>query len=162
MFRRTKSGAVKHLYNPETILKCLQLARCKKAGCSVQDVLVEAAGLLLDDDDAKKVGQDFQDGDAVLPAVDLIRSARLRLDMLSVVYQQRYFLRSNVVRYLLIDSSPQLGFKFLCTIEDVFVIPSSSTFSLLTSIKQLDLHNEFESSHELAHVLDGQRHSRIS
>ena len=59
MIRRTKSGAVKHLYNPETILMCLHLARCKKAGCSVQDVLVEAAGLLLDDDDAKKVRQDF-------------------------------------------------------------------------------------------------------
>ena len=78
-----------------------------------------------------------------------MRLARLRLDMLSVVYQQRYFLRSNVVRYLLIDSSPQLGFNFLCTIEDVFVIPSSSTFSLLTSIKQLNLQNDFDSSHEL-------------
>ena len=78
-----------------------------------------------------------------------MRSDRLRLDMLSVVYQQRYFLRSSVVRYLRIDSSPQLGFNSMCTIEDVFVIPSSSTFSLLTSIKQLNLQNDFDSSHEL-------------
>ena len=59
MFRKTKSGAVKHLYRPETIVKCLHLARRKKASCSVQDVLVNVADMLLDDDDAKKVRKGF-------------------------------------------------------------------------------------------------------
>ena len=60
MFRKTKAGVVKHLYRPETIVKCLHLARCKKASCSMQDVLVEAAEMVLDDDDAKNVRKDFQ------------------------------------------------------------------------------------------------------
>ncbi len=53
------------------------------------------------------------------------------------------------MHYILTDSSPQLGIIILVTIEDVFVMPSPSMVSLMSSFDDLNLQDQFESRYEL-------------
>lgn len=69
--------------------------------------------------------------------------------MLSVVYQQRNFLSPQRIRFLLVDASPQLGYEFLCTIEDAFDIPTHHVVQLWQTAAELNLEDGFTTGHEL-------------
>jgi hypothetical protein len=53
-----------------------------------------------------------------LPSLGLLRASRVRLDLLSITYERKLFLRYRYARYILVDSSPQLGTNFLICRED--------------------------------------------
>ena len=64
-----------------------------------------------------------------------MRAARLRLDIMSVIYQQKHFLRFDTIFFYLADSSPQLGRNFFAIIEDSFTIPSRACLNLMQRVK---------------------------
>ena len=104
-------GAVSHTFTGEAMLQFLQFSANLRPGASVSTSLSDAASILLGRNNP--VVQELRtDTLAPLPSLNLMRMARVKLDMMSILFERRLFLRYRFVRYLLIDSSPQLGFNF--------------------------------------------------
>ncbi len=59
------------------------------------------------------------------PAQHVLRSALLRIDLCGVIFQRSSSEKYVTFRYVLADSSPQLGFNFLCVREDSISIPTN-------------------------------------
>ena len=142
-------GSIDHRYTPAAILNSLELARHVRPGSSLPNVLAASACFFLDANVAKPISEELQNNKIHVPSIDVMRNARLRLDLLSVLFAQRFFLRTYLIRFKLEDTSPQLGFIFRCTIEDTFRIPSPHVVSLWQTVEDLDLDKEFSSNHEL-------------
>ena len=60
----------------------------------------------------------------VAPGIDLLRQSRLRLDLMSILFERRFFLRFEVNRYLMIDASSHFGYNLQCIREDRTVVPA--------------------------------------
>ena len=84
-----------------------------------------------------------------MPSEKILRTGRVRLDMLEVVYRQRLFLLPNIIAFVLFDASDLSGVDYLSTIEDNFAIPSASTISIVHTIEELKLQDNFHTGHEL-------------
>ena len=129
-----KSGTVSHTYYPQAILHSLQLQRFLKPSATIPEVLVASGALLLDDVESQDLSHRVKAKSIHLPSAEVLRHSRLRLDLVSVIYQQQHFLRRDRIYYLLVDSSPQLGIDFLCSIEDTFDLPTPHTITAWTEV----------------------------
>ena len=113
----TESGAVTHRFTVQGLLDCLDLAASLKPNKSLGDVLGSAARIFFGVDGALLAGQ-LQSNEMPLPQQDVLRTARVRLDQCNLLFQRGINKTYNCLRYLMIDSSPQLGWNFLMVLED--------------------------------------------
>ena len=110
-------GTVEHRFSVSSVLSCLQFSAYLKPGATVRGALAAAAPIL-QGPEGDRVAQQLRDGETPVPSIDLMRMARLRLDFMSIMFERQLFMQFQYRRYILVDSSPQLGFNFLCCRED--------------------------------------------
>ena len=82
-----------------------------------------------------------------VPGLNQHRISKLRLDIMSMRFQQQTFLRHTEVVYQLVDSSPQLGWNLLGVIEDAVRVPEECTVNLLRRV-ELDLNSHWRTQIE--------------
>ena len=116
-----QQGACAKKFLPEGILSCLQLAAQLKPSVAVEDALAHAAAIILGRDDP--ISSQLRQHVFAIPGLQLMRMARVRLDLMNILFQRQLFIRYRYVRYIMVDSSPQLGFNFFCMREDRIAFP---------------------------------------
>jgi len=134
-------GACLHRYVPSSMLAFMDLAEKLKPSATMNDTLSTCA-MLFFGDGGTTLASKLSAGAIPLPTASTLKMARLKLDMLSMIFQQKLFLRFDFLIYQLIDSSPQLGFNFLITVEDQIRIPWPATWDLARRAA-LDLNEHF-------------------
>jgi hypothetical protein len=139
---RSSAGAIEHRYSLAGILSCLQFAFNLKPSASIANSLANAADLFFGH--GESVAVDLRAGQVPLPSLDLLRVARVRLDILSVLHERQLGKHFKYLRYIMIDSSPQLGYNFLCMREDRIAIPRSE-FTSVDFRASFDINAAFES-----------------
>ena len=127
-------------YTVESILATLKLSIHLKPSASLRDVLLDAASIILPADSA--VHNQISSNEVKLPSLGLLRAARVRLDLMSILFERQLFMQYTYIRYLLMDSSPQLGRNFYCIREDRVKIPRNMSIELR---RQWDIQAHFES-----------------
>jgi len=136
-FTVCRGGTVSRRYSPEPLLAYLELASNLKPSAKVNNVLACSADLFFGRDSISFQNQ-LRSGEIPMPSLAVLRVARLRLDLLSMVWQQKLFLQFDWLIYVLVDASPQLGYDFLVVLEDQIRLPKASVLSLWQRMK-LDL-----------------------
>ena len=109
-------GIVEYRYAPEKILACLQLACHLKAPSALTDAVAAATGVLFGDA-TMDLAQEIRQGQHPLPSVGVLRAARIRLDIFSIMFERRLWLQFEYRRYLYLDASPQLGYNFCVAVK---------------------------------------------
>ncbi len=92
--------------------------------------MLSSSALLLLGDAGGPLATSITEGRYALPSVSLLRSSRVKLDLMLGLFQQRVFLRGQYRHYQVLDSSPQLGYTILAVLEDAFLIPERHTLDL--------------------------------
>ena len=126
---KVQRGSVAHRYAPSAMLSYLELAANLRPTAKIGDALAASAEIFFG---APAVGfkKKLRDGVVPLPSLNTMKIARLKLDLLSMIWQQKLFVRFDYLIYSLIDSSPQLGYNFLVVIEDQVRVPWAATWDL--------------------------------
>lgn len=126
-------GAVSTTWHVTTILTCLQLASTLKPSSTLQEALAFSCALFFQQDGAE-LSQDLLSGRISLPKYDFLRCARVRLDMTAILHERAHSMDYACLRFVSLDTSPQLGRNFLCIREDrIRYLRSESLTSLLCS-----------------------------
>ena len=136
-------GAVSHRYTVEGMLSYLELASYLKPSSEVHHVLAASAGIFFGAP-GRSLAQKLRNKEFELPSLSTLRSSRLRLDLVSVLYERKLFLRFESLLYDLADSSPQLGYNLLGVIEDTVRIPQACCVNILERVK-LELNEHWDS-----------------
>jgi len=97
-----------------------------KPQAQLQEVLADSAELFFGADGAA-AQRELRRGEHALPSVDLLRMARVRLDMMSMLFEQFLSRHFKYLRYFQVDASNQLGLEFLLIKEDRIAIPRASS-----------------------------------
>ena len=134
MYRNVHGGCVNHRYTPMAILSYLHLQGPCRPGARANHALASACRLLFGVE-GKPLADQIEADIIHTPSRQVLRAARLRLDIMSVIYQQKHFLRFDTISFYLADSSPQLGRNFFAIIEDSFTIPSRTCLNLMQRVK---------------------------
>ena len=134
-------GAVTHRFTPAAIVGSLKLASSLRPGATLENALADASCILFGSGNA--VERDILNKKFYLPSIASLRVARLKLDLFSIMYERRLFLRWDPVFYFMCDSSPQLGSDFLCMIESRILVPAAHSYDIALRAK-LNLHAAFE------------------
>ena len=113
----TLGGAVSHRFTADCVLRSLELSSKLRPAVALQDVLSDSAGMMFGPH-AFDLQQSLQDRTLQLPGVAVLRASKARLELLTMMWERPLSLFNVFRRYLAIDSSPQLGFNFLCCRED--------------------------------------------
>ena len=92
--------------------------------------MLSSSALLLLGDAGGPLATSITEGRYALPSVSLLRSSRVKLDLMLGLFQQRVFLRGQYRHYQVLDSSPQLGYFILAVLEDTFLLPERHTLGL--------------------------------
>ena len=74
----------------------------------MSNILAASAGIFFGEA-GSALSEDLRAQRYPMPSYDQLLRSRLRLDYMSMRFQQKLFLRSTVLRYMLIDSSPSLA-----------------------------------------------------
>ena len=143
MSKSTNGGTVSQRYQPRIILKCLQLSSHLKPGASMADVLADSADIL-GGDAASDVVDKLKGGQVALPSFGLLRQARIKLDYLNILFERTATDGNRSLKFVMLDSSPQLGFNFQGGREDRIVIPTSAFLTPATRAN-FDIARAFES-----------------
>lgn len=134
-------GSVTHQFTPEGIVACLKFASNLKPSVDVRDVLEDALEVMFGP--TCKFMQSIRDPSWRVPGLKLLRTSRVRLDMVAILYERQLQQKFKHLRYLLIDSSPQLGFNFLCIREDRIRIPKGVASDIHKRV-DFDINSGFE------------------
>jgi hypothetical protein len=137
-------GAVSHSYPPDVILTSLRLHSRLKGQSSLSNVISDSAALIFGHLESQPLRLALTDGSIKLPSWNLMLDARVRLDILNVLYERLLFLQFEFLRYYNPDSSPQLGLQWLAVCEDRFALPKDTCHDLLQYVG-LDLNDHFQS-----------------
>jgi len=156
LYQDLPTGTVSHRYTPAGILRCLQLDRLLKPSVTLGQALSASSALLLEPIEHEALARDIQDHNIHLPSIAVLRSARVRLDIMAVLLEQGNWLRRDQIFFLLVDSSPQMGIDFLCVIEDSFVLPSPESVQAWLAI-DTNLESGYSSQIDLMSSLGGGR-----
>ena len=116
-------GNIQHRFRATGILSCLRLASKLKPGVTLDEGLGAAAGLLCGTADVSGVSDALRRGTVPLPSLGVLRQSRIKLEMMAILYERELRKKFRCIRYLLLDSSPQLGFNIHCVREDRIMIP---------------------------------------
>ncbi len=132
---RRRGGVVTHTYEPSVVLASLQLRAAVKPSASLQDIFVLVAPFLFGEA-GREVFTDASMLGAPLPSMDVMRDGRIRLDLLSLLWERTQIGRFYTWRYLNPDSSPQLGWQWLVVREDSFRFSKHDHESELAAFSQ--------------------------
>ena len=111
----TDDRAVSHTFTPETILSCLMFAEDLRPGVELGRGLHDAGRVFFGAASSENHLRDLSGRgtrNPVVPSLSLLRAARQRLDIFSVLWERKLSLRFDQWRYVLIDASPLYGFNF--------------------------------------------------
>ena len=106
---------------------CMLLDQHLRPSSTLASVVALTSKLLLDDATSAHVDKELETHAIHLPGVDLMRQSRLRLDLMSVLWEQKLWMRQEGHFYLLVDASPQMGMEIFACIEDCFHLPTVSS-----------------------------------
>ena len=134
LYKEQPLGTVAHRYTVSGLVSYMQLARHLKPASQMSDVLADSADIFFGDAGSDLITK-LGNKEIPMPSISLLRDSRLRLDSLSIVFQQKWFLRWQTLHYELVDSSPQLGLNFLAVIEDVIRIPESCSLNIILRLQ---------------------------
>ena len=112
----------------------MKLAFNLKPSASTADVLVDADEVFFGRDGAERLRTGLRNNVFATLCLDMMRQARLRLDLMSILYARRLFLKFDITRYLLIDSSPQWGYDFKCVRDDGLMIPKETCANIIARV----------------------------
>ena len=79
---------------------------------------------------AAEFGDRVRNGHLRLPSYKSLQWAKVRLDLQSMLWQQRLQSTHHVVSYVMLDSSPQFGWNFLVGRTDDLVVAASACTSV--------------------------------
>jgi hypothetical protein len=134
LYKEQPLGTVAHRYTVSGLLSYMQLARHLKPASQMSDVLADSADIFFGDAGSDLITK-LGNKEIPMPSISLLRDSRLRLDLLSVAFQEKWFSRWQTLHYELVDSSPQLGLNFLAVIEDVIRIPESCSLNIILRLQ---------------------------
>ena len=129
LFKET-AGAINHRYTAAAMLSFLDLSSSLKPSAKIEHVLAASSNIFFGEE-GRDLQKTLRDGEVPLPCLGTLRVARQKLDFLSMVWQQKLFLRWDLLVYQLLDASPQLGYNFLVVLEDHVRVPKSCSYDLL-------------------------------
>ena len=115
----TAGGVVTHHYEPIHVIASLELRGLLKPSASLKDVFT-TVGSFLFGREASDVFSPAALASVQLPSIDIQREGRIRLDVISILWERHIFNSYYAWRYLSPDSSPQLGWQWLVLREDSF------------------------------------------
>ena len=111
-------------YSADTMLSCLKLKSQLRPQATIPDVLADALTLLLPDSSQRTLLQDDLRSEVYqLPGYLALNHAQVKLDICNILFEQKLSDELQYLRYWMIDSSPQLGWDFLCIIEHRIRLP---------------------------------------
>ena len=96
MYRNVHGGCVNHRYTPMAILSYLHLQGLCRPGARANHALASACRLLFGVE-GKPLADQIEADIIHTPSRQVLRAARLRLDIVSVIYQQKHFLRFDTI-----------------------------------------------------------------
>ena len=138
------AGAVSVAWTVRGILLCLQLASCVRPGVSFSETLACAARMFFGSEGEWLANLlESSDSSLPMPSACFSRSCRIRLDLCNVHFERLLPSKYFFLRYLSVDSSPQLGRNYLCAREDRFRFPIAMEFDMQAR-SQYDLNVAFE------------------
>ena len=140
----SRGGCIEHQFKPDVALNYLELASHLRPTSNIGSVLASSSSILLGDaDGASELNIALRSGRYQLPQEFFFRKARLKLDVLNMVYMQKWFLRFKTLHYMLLDSSPQLGYNFMAVLETIIVIPESCCVNIIQRMRH-DLNKNWD------------------
>ena len=92
MYRNVHGGCVQHRYTPMAILSSLHLQGLCRPGARAKHALASACRLLFGVE-GKPLADHIEADIFHTPSRQVLRAARLRLDIIPVIYQQKHFIR---------------------------------------------------------------------
>ena len=117
----TQGGIVNNRFTVGGLLACLQLSAKMKPTARLDDTLADASRIFFGPEDP--LASNLEACHIRLPSLPLLRLSRVRLDVVAILYERMSANMFRFLRYILMDSSPQLGYNFLCVREDRVAIP---------------------------------------
>ena len=120
---RPRGGTVRHEFTPEAMLSILQYSQKLKPGVSFADSLSSTASVLHGQTVGSDLSTEFDSGSCPLPSFETLRMARVKLDCISMLWQRFLASSFSFRRFLLYDSSPQIGHDYLIVREDRIRLP---------------------------------------
>lgn len=154
----SSSLAQRYQYRVPALLAALKLASNMRANARMDHVLSDAAVMLLGNA-SDRVQSEIAAGNISLPSEKTLRFARVKLDIIDIMYERRLAIQFTYWRYMCPDSSPQLGWNFLCAREERFRFPKVGKINLVQH--GLDLNSQFEHRIYPLSVV-GHRHAKLS
>ena len=115
-------GAVSSVWTARGTILCLRLASSLRPSVCLGEGLADSARLFFGPD-GEAFAQQLESGQLPLPGLGCMRQARLRLDLVNILFQRFLFTISYCIRFFLVDSSPQLGRNYLCVREELVRYP---------------------------------------
>ena len=115
-------GIVQGQWTVRGILLALAFAASLHGGARLGEALATAALIFLGEGGSELAGM-LSNGTLPMPSLSFLRSARVRLDMMSMLYERQLYGGWAFLRYLMVDASPQLGRNYLCGREDRVRLP---------------------------------------
>ena len=107
-----EGGIVTHMYSPFHIISALQLNSALKPQTTLQSIFALTAPFLFGSEGVSVIN-DAALRNVSLPSNNIMKDARIRLDMISNLWERERFPLYYTWRYLNPDSSPQLGWQWL-------------------------------------------------
>ena len=127
-FQQGGRGNVAVIWSVAGLLLCLRFAMSLKPGAFLK-VAVADAVRLIHGNEGGALAEQIESGELALPGLDLMRQARLRIDLLCMLYQRVLNVIWYYIRFVYVDSSPQLGRNYLCVREDRVRFPRALMYN---------------------------------
>ena len=124
-----------HQFTPDAVLSFLKLASNLKASATLEQTLADAGAIFFGTDGSLRILEALRNKAVHAPGLDMMRQARLRLDLCNLAFERCLFLQYEITRYLITDKSPQLGFNFSITREDRLLIPKPIAVNIVSRAK---------------------------
>ena len=115
-------GIVQGQWTVRGILLVLAFSASLHGGAKLGEALATAALIFFGEGGTQLAGM-LSNGTLPMPSLSFLRAARVRLDMMSMLFERQLYAGWAFLRYLMVDASPQLGRNYLCGREDRLRIP---------------------------------------
>ena len=135
-------GVVTHTYEPYYILKGLLFKSNLRPAASISDALQDAVPFFLPREVCEDARREISA--AQLPSENIMREARIRLDLLATAFEAQEFHRYHAWVYVNPDASPQLGWNWMASRVDTFKW-SKDEFDSIDKIMASDFNQAFAS-----------------
>ena len=117
-------GTVKVQWTVYGILTLLMLAFTLKPSVTLAEGLAASAFVFFGVE-GRRLSEEIRQGVIPLPSIELLRKARIRLDLLAILYERTINATKKHMRYIMVDASKQLGRHYICMREERVTYPCS-------------------------------------